>query len=23
MFCAGRVPQEDLSRLAKSTGGVI
>jgi T-complex protein 1 subunit eta len=23
IFCAGRVPQEDLNRLAKSTGGVI
>jgi T-complex protein 1 subunit eta len=23
IFCAGRVPQEDLTRLAKSTGGII
>jgi len=23
IFCAGRVPQEDLNRLAKATGGVI
>lgn len=23
LFCAGRVPQEDLHRLAKATGGVI
>ena len=23
LFCAGRVSQEDLSRLAKATGGVI
>lgn len=23
LFCAGRVPQEDLSRLAKATGGVV
>jgi T-complex protein 1 subunit eta len=23
LFCAGRVPQDDLLRLAKSTGGVI
>jgi T-complex protein 1 subunit eta len=23
LFCAGRVPQEDLNRLAKSTGGVV
>jgi len=23
MFCAGRVPQEDLERVAKATGGVI
>lgn len=23
LFCAGRVPQEDLLRLAKATGGVI
>lgn len=23
LFCAGRVPQEDLNRVAKSTNGVI
>lgn len=23
MFCAGRVPQEDLDRVAKATGGVV
>lgn len=23
IFCAGRVPQEDLTRLAKSTGGIV
>jgi T-complex protein 1 subunit eta len=23
LFCAGRVPNDDLNRLAKATGGVI
>lgn len=23
LFCAGRVPLDDLNRLAKSTGGVV
>jgi len=23
LFCAGRVPSDDLARLAKATGGVV